>query len=99
MEDKLPHYTTLQKFGTRSEVLKIADSMIAQIGQAADGGGGGGGCDRDGIQLRGHAIWKTWKISWHAVALEGGSYTFIKSRGICAARAFWRQGDKIRLER
>lgn len=35
MEDKLPHYTTLQKFGTRSEVLKIADAMIAQIGQAA----------------------------------------------------------------
>ena len=35
MEDKLPHYTTLQKFGTRSEVLQFADVMIAQIGQAA----------------------------------------------------------------
>lgn len=35
MEDKLPHYTTLQKFSARSEVLKIADAMIAQIGQAA----------------------------------------------------------------
>lgn len=35
MEDKLPHSTPLQKFGTRSEVLKIADAMIAQIGQAA----------------------------------------------------------------
>jgi len=35
MQDKLPHYTTLQKFSARSEVLKIADAMIAQIGQAA----------------------------------------------------------------
>ena len=35
MEEKMPHYTTLQKFGARSEVLKIADAMIAQIGQAA----------------------------------------------------------------
>jgi hypothetical protein len=35
MEYKLPHYTTLQKFSARSEVLKIADAMIAQIGQAA----------------------------------------------------------------
>ena len=30
MEEKMPHYTTLQKFGARSEVLKIADGMIAQ---------------------------------------------------------------------
>jgi hypothetical protein len=35
MQDKLPHYTTLQKFSARSAVLKIADAMIAQIGQAA----------------------------------------------------------------
>ena len=35
MADKLPHYTTLQKFSARSEVLKIADAMIAQIGTAA----------------------------------------------------------------
>jgi hypothetical protein len=35
MADKLPHDTTLQKFGTRSEVLKIADAMIAQTGRAA----------------------------------------------------------------
>lgn len=35
MPDKLPHYTTLQKFSARSAVLKIADAMIAQIGQAA----------------------------------------------------------------
>lgn len=35
MEDKLPHYTTLQKFSTRSNVLAIADALIAQIGTAA----------------------------------------------------------------
>jgi len=35
LEDKLPHYTTLQKFSTRSKVLEIADAMIQTIGQAA----------------------------------------------------------------
>lgn len=35
LQDKLPHYTTLQKFGARSQVLEIADAMIRQIGQAA----------------------------------------------------------------
>jgi hypothetical protein len=35
MEEKLPHDTTLQKFSVRSEVLKIADAIIAQGGQAA----------------------------------------------------------------
>jgi hypothetical protein len=34
-EKKLPHDTTLQKFSVRSEVLKIADAIIAQVGQAA----------------------------------------------------------------
>jgi hypothetical protein len=34
-EDKLPHYTTLQKFSARSNVLEIADAMIKTIGQAA----------------------------------------------------------------
>jgi hypothetical protein len=29
------HYTKLQRFSTRSEVLRIADAMLAQIGQAA----------------------------------------------------------------
>ncbi|SRR5579862_1105200 len=37
MEEKLPHYTTLQKFSARSEVLAIADAIIARIGQAALG--------------------------------------------------------------
>ncbi len=36
--DKLPHYTTLQKFSARSQVLEIADQMIQTIGQAAFGG-------------------------------------------------------------
>jgi len=35
LEDKLPHYSTLQKFSTRSEVLAIADAIIQTIGKAA----------------------------------------------------------------
>lgn len=35
MEQKLPHYTTLQKFGSRQDVQAVADAMIAQIGAAA----------------------------------------------------------------
>jgi len=35
MEDKLPHYTTLQKFSARSQVLAIAQKLVSQIGQAA----------------------------------------------------------------
>jgi hypothetical protein len=37
MPDKLPHYTTLQKFSARSQVLAIADAMIRTIGRAAGG--------------------------------------------------------------
>src|SRR5271156_5013225 len=33
--DKLPHYSTLAKFSSRSQVLEIADAMIRSIGQAA----------------------------------------------------------------
>ena len=35
LRDKLPHYTTLQKFSARSRVLAIADAMIRTIGRAA----------------------------------------------------------------
>lgn len=35
MKDKLPHYTTLQKFSARSQVLAIAQKLVAEIGQAA----------------------------------------------------------------
>ena len=35
LTDKLPHYTTLQKFSARSQVLAIADAMIRTIGRAA----------------------------------------------------------------
>ena len=35
LQDKLPHYSTLAKFSTRSEVLEIADAMIHTMGQAA----------------------------------------------------------------
>jgi len=33
--DKLPHYSTLAKFSSRSQVLEMADAMIRSIGQAA----------------------------------------------------------------
>jgi hypothetical protein len=33
LPEKLPHYTTLQKFSARSQVLAIAQAMIAQIGR------------------------------------------------------------------
>ena len=35
MEDKLPHYTTLQKFSARSQVMAIAQAIIARIGRTA----------------------------------------------------------------
>lgn len=35
LSDRLPHYTTLQKFSGRSKVLEIADAMIRTIGEAA----------------------------------------------------------------
>lgn len=34
--DKLPHYTTLQKFNARSQVLAIAQKLVAAIGKAAE---------------------------------------------------------------
>jgi Transposase DDE domain len=35
MEEKLPHYTTLQKFHGRAEVSAIVDVMIGRLGRAA----------------------------------------------------------------
>jgi len=43
LEGKLPHFTTLQKFSNRSDVLKIADGMIETIGRAAGEKGFGQG--------------------------------------------------------
>ena len=40
LEEKLPHYTTLQKFSARSEVGAIAQVMIARIGRAVMSAGG-----------------------------------------------------------
>src|SRR6202012_391665 len=34
-QEKLPHFTTLQKFSERSGVLKIADAMIKSIAESA----------------------------------------------------------------
>jgi len=35
LSEKLPHFTTLQKFSTRSQVLEIAQKLVAEIGQQA----------------------------------------------------------------
>ena len=35
LEEKLPHYTALQKFSARKEVLAVAEALIARIGRAA----------------------------------------------------------------
>src|SRR5580658_4117153 len=35
MSEKLPHFTTLQKFSARSQVLAVAQKLVAEIGQAA----------------------------------------------------------------
>ena len=35
LSDKLPHFTTLQKFSGRSQVLTIAQKLVAEIGRAA----------------------------------------------------------------
>jgi hypothetical protein len=35
LTDKLPHYTTLQKFSGRSQVLAIAQKLVAEIGRTA----------------------------------------------------------------
>lgn len=35
LTDKLPHFTTLQKFSARSQVVEIAQQMVATIGQSA----------------------------------------------------------------
>jgi Transposase DDE domain len=35
LTEKLPHYTTLQKFSARSNVLAIAQSMVSRIGEQA----------------------------------------------------------------
>jgi hypothetical protein len=35
LREKLPHYTTLQKFSSRSQVVAIVQMLIARIGQAA----------------------------------------------------------------
>jgi hypothetical protein len=42
LEEKLPHYTTLQKFSARSNVLAIAQKLVAVIGQSAARQRGGG---------------------------------------------------------
>lgn len=35
LSDKLPHYTTLQKFSGRSQVVAIVQALIGRIGRAA----------------------------------------------------------------
>jgi hypothetical protein len=40
LQEKLPHFTTLQKFSARSQVAAIAQKIIARVGQAAMTAGG-----------------------------------------------------------
>ncbi|HEX4647151.1 MAG TPA: IS5 family transposase [Verrucomicrobiae bacterium] len=40
MQEKLPHFTTLQKFSARSQVAAIVQKIIARVGQAAMAAGG-----------------------------------------------------------
>lgn len=67
MERKLPHYTTLQKFGTRSQVLEIADAVIKRIGVAALEAGGkqdqAVAMDDTGLEMR--------TASAHIVSISG----------------------------
>lgn len=52
LADKLPHYTTLQKFSARSQVVAIVQLLIAQIAQAAarrEGGPGPAAMDSTGL--------------------------------------------------
>jgi hypothetical protein len=54
--DKLPHFTTLQKFSGRSQVAAIAQQVIARIGQAALQAGGSGqaaAMDSTGVDISG----------------------------------------------
>jgi hypothetical protein len=39
-ENKLPHFTTLQKFNERSQVPQIAQAMVASLGEAGAGAAG-----------------------------------------------------------
>ena len=52
LQAKLPHYTTLQKFSARSQVLAIVQAIIARIGRAAvakDGGQQAAAMDSTGL--------------------------------------------------
>jgi hypothetical protein len=52
-DEKLPHYTTLQKFSARSKVPEIADAIIRAIGQAAGEpivGNGAAAMDATGLE-------------------------------------------------
>jgi Transposase DDE domain len=51
MADKLPHYTTLQKFSARSQVMAIVQVMLTEIGQAAGKAGGGQAAAMDSTGL------------------------------------------------
>jgi hypothetical protein len=68
MTEKLPHYTTLQKFSARRDVLAVAEAMIAQMGQAALQKAGPGtevAADATGLEMT--------NASAHFTAGPGGS--------------------------
>jgi hypothetical protein len=56
LADKLPHFTTLQKFSARSRVAQIAQAIIERIGRAAMQRGGGAepaAMDSTGVDITG----------------------------------------------
>jgi len=59
MTDKVPHYTTLQKFSARSQVVAIVEQMVGRIGQvalrnrAAHGGTAAVAMDATGLETSG----------------------------------------------
>lgn len=56
LREKLPHFTTLQKFSARSQVAAIAQKIIARVGQAAMTAGGNqqpAAMDSTGLDLSG----------------------------------------------
>lgn len=69
LPDKLPHFTTLQKFSARSQVAAIAQQLIARIGKAALQAGGAeqpAAMDSTGLDTSGpSAYYQSRRGQWH----------------------------------
>lgn len=67
LEEKLPHYTAIQKFSARENVLAVAEAMIGRIGKAALGK----------MKTRGSAV----AIDSTGLELTGASAHYVSRRG------------------